>query len=162
MKKLSLNEIKSGALIGKPQQVTVQIKVDGEDCEFDTHIKPFSYATVVARWKAVGENKEALAGTIASCVCNEEGRLLFTEDQVRETFSEELIEAIWQKIYDINNIGGKSKAKSFEKTNSLQNSPSTESAGTPLKPSKKTSASKKSATGENTATDAEALTPVAE
>ena len=162
MKKLSLNEIKSGALLGKPQPVTVQIKAEGEDFEFDTHIKPFSYATVVARWKAVGENKEALAGTIASCVCDEAGELQFTEDQVREKFSEELIEAIWQKIYDINNIGGKSKTKSLEKTNSLQNSPSTESVETPLKPSKKASASKKSATGENTATDAEALTPVAE
>ena len=162
MKKLSLNEIKSGALIGKPQQVTVQIQVDGEDCEFDTHIKPFSYATVVARWKAVGENKEALAGTIASCVCDEAGELQFTEDQVREKFSEQLIEAVWQKIYDVNNIGGKSTTTSSEKTNSLQNSPSTESVETPLKPSKKTSASKKSATGENTATDAEASTPVAE
>lgn len=162
MKKLSLSEIKSGALLGKPQPITVQIKVDGEDFEFDTHIKPFSYATVVARWKAVGENKEALAGTIASCVCDEAGELQFTEDQVREKFSEQLIEAVWQKIYDVNNIGGKSTTTSSEKTNSLQNSPSTESVETPLKPSKKTSASKKSATGENTATDAEASTPVAE
>ena len=162
MKKLSLSEIKSGALLGKPQPITVQIKVDGEDFEFDTHIKPFSYATVVARWKAVGENKEALAGTIASCVCDEAGELQFTEDQVREKFSEQLIEAVWQKIYDVNNIGGKSATTNSEKTNSLQNSPSTESVETPLKPSKKTSASKKSATGENTATDAEALTPVAE
>ena len=162
MKKLSLSEIKSGALLGKPQPITVQIKVDGEDFEFDTHIKPFSYATVVARWKAVGENKEALAGTIASCVCDEAGELQFTEDQVREKFSEQLIEAIWQKIYDVNNIGGKSTTKSSEKTSSLQNSPSTESVETPLKPSKKASALKKSATGENTATDAEALTPVAE
>ena len=162
MKKLSLSEIKSGALLGKPQPITVQIKVDGEDFEFDTHIKPFSYATVVARWKAVGENKEALAGTIASCVCDEAGELQFTEDQVREKFSEQLIEAIWQKIYDVNNIGGKSTTTSSEKTNSLQNSPSTESVETPLKPSKKTSASKKSTTGENTATDAEASTPVAE
>ena len=162
MKKLSLSEIKSGALLGKPQPITVQIKVDGEDFEFDTHIKPFSYATVVARWKAVGENKEALAGTIASCVCDEAGELQFTEDQVREKFSEQLIEAVWQKIYDVNNIGGKSATTDSEKTSSLQNSPSTESVETPLKPSKKTSVSKKSATGENTATDAEALTPVAE
>lgn len=162
MKKLSLSEIKSGALLGKPQPITVQIKVDGEDFEFDTHIKPFSYATVVARWKAVGENKEALAGTIASCVCDEAGELQFTEDQVREKFSEQLIEAVWQKIYDVNNIGGKSATTNSEKTNSLLNSPSTESAETPLKSSKKTSVSKKSATGENTATDAEVLIPVAE
>ena len=162
MKKLSLQEIKSGALLGKPQPITVQIKVDGEDCEFDTYIKPFSYATVVARWKAVGENKEALAGTIASCVCDEAGELQFTEDQVREKFSEQLIEAIWQKIYDVNNIGGKSTTTSSEKMNSLQNSPSTELADTQSKPSKKTSASKKSVTGANTDLDAEVSTPVAE
>lgn len=157
-KKISIAEIQSGALIGTPVAISVPITLGEEECEFDTHVKPFSYATVVARWSAVSQNKEALAGTIASCVCDEKGKLLFTEAQVRENFSEELIEAIWEKIIEVNNIKGKLKKKNSEKTSSSQSLPSTESVETPSKPSKKTSRSKKSNTGKNTATDVEAST----
>lgn len=154
-KKISIAEIQSGALIGVPVAISVPITLNDEECEFDTHLKPFSYATVVARWKAVGESKEALAGTIASCICNEKGESQFTEDQVREKFSEELIEAIWQKIYEVNNIGGKLKTASSKKTNSSRNSRSTGSAATQSSQSRKTSRTKKSVTGVNTSTDVE-------
>lgn len=35
--------IKSGSLIAAAVVVTVDFLVDGEECEFRTHIKPFSY-----------------------------------------------------------------------------------------------------------------------
>lgn len=161
-KKISIAEIQSGALIGTPVAISVPITLGEDECEFDTHVKPFSYATVVARWNAVGQNKEALAGTIASCVCDEKGKLLFTENEVRENFSEELIETIWSKIIEVNNIGGKLKKMNSEKTNSSQNSPSTESVGTPLKKSKRISHSKKSSSGVSISTDAEVSTQVEE
>ena len=161
-KKISIAEIQSGVLIGTPVAISVPITLGDDECEFDTHVKPFSYATVVAPWNAVGQIKEALAGTIASCICDEKGKLSFTENEVRENFSEELIEALWAKIIEVNNIGGKLKKMSSEKTNSSQNSPSTESVETPLKKSKKISRSKKSNIGENTSTNVEALTQVDE
>ena len=161
-KKISIAEIQSGALIGTPVAISVPITLGDDECEFDTHVKPFSYATVVARWNAVGQNKEALAGTIASCICDEKGKLSFTENEVRENFSEELIEALWAKIIEVNNIGGKLKKMSSEKTNSSQNSPSTESVETLSKKSKKISRSKKSNIGENISTNVEASTQVDE
>lgn len=161
-KKISIAEIQSGALIGAPVAISVTIMLGEDECEFDTHIKPFSYATVVARWKAVGESKEALAGTIASCICDETGKLLFTEIEVREKFSEALIEAVWQKICTVNNIGGKSKTANSQKTKSLQNSRSTASAGTQSKRSRKASVTKKSSTGENTSDAVEVSTLVEE
>ena len=94
MKKLTLKDIKSGALMGKPEHVTVQIKVSGEDAEFDTHILPFSYSTAVAQMKAYGENKEALAGVLASVICDEKGQLAFTEDEIRTHFNQALVDAI--------------------------------------------------------------------
>ena len=161
-KKISIAEIQSGALIGTPVAISVPITLGDDECEFDTHVKPFSYATVVARWNAVGQNKEALADTIASCICDEKGKLSFTENEVRENFSEELIEALWAKIIEVNNIGGKLKKMSSEKTNSSQNSPSTESVETLSKKSKKISRSKKSNIGENTSTSVEASIQVEE
>ena len=126
MKKLTLADIKSGVLVKGLQKVTVQIKVDGEDAEFDTYIKPFSYATAVAQMKAYGEDKEALAGVLASCLADEKGELIFTEEDVRTHFSQGLVDAIWEKIYDINFLG--KNGKSQEKTSSSVKSPSPQEA----------------------------------
>lgn len=105
MKKLSLKDIKSGALMGKPEHVTVQIKVNGDDAEFETFIQPFSYNTAVAQMKAYGENKESLAGILASVICNEAGKLEFTEDEIRTHFNQALVDALWAKIFDVNVMG---------------------------------------------------------
>ena len=151
MKKLTLADIKSGVLVKGLQKVTVQIKVDGEDAEFDTYIKPFSYATAVAQMKAYGEDKEALAGVLASCLADEKGELIFTEEDVRTHFSQGLVDAIWEKIYDINFLG--KNGKSQEKTNSSVKSPLPQEA-----PSAKSdnSTSKKSKHGQPTETSVEA------
>ena len=91
--------------MGKPEHVTVQIKVNGEDAEFDTHILPFSYNTAVAQMKAYGENKESLAGILASVICDKNGKLEFTEDEIRTHFNQALVDALWTKIFDVNVMG---------------------------------------------------------
>ncbi len=118
MKKLSLKDIKSGALMGKPEHVTVQIKVNGEDAEFDTHILPFSYNTAVAQMKAYGENKEALAGILASVICDESGKLEFTEDEIRTHFNQALVDALWSKIFDVNVMGKQLNSTKMTKSSS--------------------------------------------
>jgi hypothetical protein len=122
MKKLSLRDIKSGALIGKPEKVTVQIRLNEEDTEFETFIKPFNYDSAVANMRAYGENKEALAGIIASCLCDENGKLVLTEDEVRSKFNQALVDAVWTKIVEINVLG--KTLNSSQMTSSLSKSES--------------------------------------
>lgn len=116
MKKLSLKDIKSGLLMGKPEEITVKIKVGGEDCEFNTFILPFSYDTAVAQLKAFGEKKEALAGILASVICDKDGKLEFTEVDVRTKFNQALVDAIWSKIVEINVLG---KTQTLAQTTNL-------------------------------------------
>lgn len=116
MKKLSLKDIKSGLLMGKPEEITVKIKVGGEDCEFNTFILPFSYDTAVAQLKAFGEKKEALAGILASVICDKDGKLEFTEDDVRTKFNQALVDAIWSKIVEVNVLG---KTQTLAQTTNL-------------------------------------------
>lgn len=126
MKKLSLSEIKAGTLVKKVEKVTITIKANGEDAEFDTYIKPFSYATAVAQMKAYGEDKEALAGVLASCICNEAGELAFTEQEVRENFSQALVDAIWEKVYEINVLGKPLKSQQKKSSSVKSQSPQDE------------------------------------
>ena len=107
MKKLSLKDIKSGILMTEPEKITVEIKLNGEDFEFDTYILPFSYETAVAEMKAYGEKKEALAGILASVVCDDKGKLAFTEEEIRTKFNQALVNAIWAKIVEVNMLGKK-------------------------------------------------------
>ena len=122
MKKLNIEQIKKGILVGKPVQVTVQIKLDGGDAEFETHIKPFSYETAVANLRAFGEQKEALAGILASCICDEKGTQAFTEAEIRQHFNQSLVDALWAKVIEINVLGKTSN--SAQKTNSSAKSQS--------------------------------------
>lgn len=51
-KKLSLADIKSGILIDTPEKITVEILVNGEPCDFETHIKIMDYSTAIAQMEA--------------------------------------------------------------------------------------------------------------
>lgn len=144
MKKLSLDEIKAGALIGEPVPVSIKIMFNDEEAEVDTYIKPFNYETAVASLSAYAEKKESLAGIIASCVTDKKGKPVFTEQQVRQHFNQHLVEAAWQKIYEVNHPkkenkddgddAGKSKSSSAKMMKSGLSSLATESAGEPLRP----------------------------
>lgn len=144
MKKLSIDQIKSGVLIGKPEPITVEVKVDGETCEFDCLIMPFSYATAVAQMQAFGEKKETLAGILASVIVHEtteevinernESTFIkkfvetFTANDIRERFNQALVDAIWTKVVEINMLG--KKPSSTTKTGSSSKSASQQGAHT--------------------------------
>lgn len=124
MKKLSIDQIKKGDLLGKPEKITVSIMFNGEPAEFDTHILPFSYKTAIAQMQAYGEKKEALAGMLASVICDEDGNPVFTEEDVREKFNQALVDAIWNKVVDINMLGKKSNSVPKTSSSSKSVSPS--------------------------------------
>lgn len=127
-KKLSLADIKSGILIDTPEKITVEILVNGEPCDFETHIKIMDYSTAIAQMEANQKNKEALASILADCIVNEKGEPEFTEEEIRKHFSKPLIEAIWNKILEKNFLGKVSTPKkSLKKPRSGQNSSSTAS-----------------------------------
>ena len=110
MGKLTVDTIKSGKLVSEIEKVTVKVNVKGDELEFDTYIKPFSYSTAVAQLKAYGEDKESLAGIISTCICDEKGDLAFTESEVRDNFSQALVDAVWDKIYEVNIVGKTTKS----------------------------------------------------
>ena len=135
--------------MGEPEKITVEIKVKGEDCEFDTFILPFSYDTAVAQLKAFGEKKEALAGILASVICDEKGELVFTETEIRKKFNQALVDAIWAKIVEINVLGKTSKLPQMTKSSSKSGSPR-EKATRKLKPSPSQKSKNTPATSKNT------------
>ncbi len=135
-KKLSLADIKSGILIDTPEKITVEILVNGEPCDFETHIKIMDYSTAIAQMEANQKNKEALASILADCIVNEKGEPEFTEEEIRKHFSKPLIDAIWQEILKKNFLGKVTATTNLKEKNSGQSLSSTALEAEPLpKPS---------------------------
>ncbi|MCG9492683.1 phage tail assembly chaperone family protein, TAC [Acinetobacter pittii] len=111
MNKLSVDEILSGALVGKPELIEVDIVVNGEPRTFETYIKIMDYETAKVQMNANNEGREGLACILADCIVTESGEPIFTEEQVRGKFNKHLIQAIWDKIIEKNFLGKSSTPK---------------------------------------------------
>jgi len=149
-KKLSLADIKSGILIDTPEKITVEILVNGEPCDFETHIKIMDYSTAIAQMEANQKNKEALASILADCIVNEKGEPEFTEEEIRKHFSKPLIDAIWQEILKKNFLGKVTATTNSSKKNSGQNSSSTASVEEQSQKPNEPLATESLSSGENT------------
>ena len=157
MKKIDITEIKSGSLLGQPEKVVVQIKLGSEAAEFDTYVKPFSYDTAVAHLRAYGEKKESLAGILASCICDESGKLEFSEEDIRTKFPQALVEAIWNKVIEVN-VMGKTQSSNQKPSSSVKS----QSRRAKASKKSKNSHTQKSRSGQHTPENMEASTLVEE
>lgn len=158
-KKLSLADIKSGILIDVPEKITVEIMVNGEPRDFETHIKIMDYSTAIAQMQANQAKKEALASILADCIVNEAGEREFTEAEIREHFNKPLIDAIWEEILKKNFLGKSSiEKKTLKKKSSGRNLSSTALEEKPLQKQNEPSAIENSSSGNNTNSEEGGLT----
>lgn len=150
MNKLSIEDILSGALVGKPELIEVDIVVSGEPRTFETYIKIMDYETAKAQMNANTEGREGLASILADCIVTETGERVFTEEQVRLKFNKHLIDAIWQKILEKNFLGkSNTQKKSSTNLSSGQNSSKTVSRGQRSAKQKRNSVTENSSSGNN-------------
>jgi len=80
---LSLDNLKqAGAFTGAP--VAKEIKwTQGEDEYTATvYVRPLSYLSAVSDIRAAGGNADPVAGRIAACICDEQGKAVFTPDDI--------------------------------------------------------------------------------
>lgn len=159
MNKLSIEDILSGALVGEPELIEVDIVVNGEPRTFETHIKIMDYETAKAQMNANNEGREGLACILADCIVTENGEPIFTEEQIRKNFNKHLIQAIWDKIIEKNYLGKSSTPKtSLPNSKSGRNLSKTASRERRSPKQKRTLVTENSSSGNNIEKDAEALT----
>ncbi|SSR05724.1 phage tail assembly chaperone family protein, TAC [Acinetobacter baumannii] len=150
MNKLSIEDILSGALVGKPELIEVDIVVNGKPCTFETYIKIMDYDTAKAQMEANTEGREGLASILADCIVTEDGQRIFTEEQVRQKFNKHLIDALWAKILEKNFLGKlNTPKKSSENLSSGRNSSKTGSQEKQLRKPKETLVTGSTSSGES-------------
>lgn len=121
----SLEEM--GAFTGAPVKKEIEWEQGGKQLKADVFVRPLSYLSAVSDIHAVRGKSDVMAGRIASCICDEDGKPVFTTDVItgaadpqRGPLNSNLTIALLNAINEVNRLG---------KTGSL---PTTMSSGTSL------------------------------
>lgn len=125
--KLTLNSLKqTGAFTGRPVEKEINWKAqDGTECTATTYIRPMGYHAATSQVLALTGKVDGVAGRIAASICDENGKQVFTVDDItgeadpeRGALDGGLTVALLVAIQEVNNLG---KVNSAQKTSSGAN-----------------------------------------
>lgn len=134
---LSIAALKEvGAFTGAPVEREITWKQSDQEFTATVYVRPLSYHAAVADLAALAGKGDAIAGRIAACICDAEGKPVFTPaditgeaDPERGPLSAELTMALLNVIGEVSGLG--KSPKSPKTTNSGASSSSTASADEP-------------------------------
>lgn len=80
---LSIDSLKEvGAFTGAPVEREITWKQGEEEITATVYVRPLSYQSAVADITAVAGKSDAIAGRIAACICDENGKAIFTPEDI--------------------------------------------------------------------------------
>lgn len=138
--KLTLDNLKqAGAFTGAPVEKEITWNNGQEDLTATVYVRKLSYNSAIEDLKSITKKSEAAAGRISACICDENGKAVFTPEDItgeadpeRGPLCSGLTWALLTVIAEVNSAG-----KNVT-TNSGTSLSSTESAEEPLPKPKKT------------------------
>jgi hypothetical protein len=110
---LTIQSLESvGAFTGAPVEKEITWKHGGEDVTATVYVRKMSYKTAISDIKAVGNNGDVIAGRIAACICDKEGKSIFTPEDItgdadpdRGPLDGNLTMALLEVIGEVNGLG---------------------------------------------------------
>lgn len=72
----------AGSFTGRPVERTINWKQGDEDLSAVVYVRPLSYNSAVSDLQAIHDNGDAVAGRIASCIVDAEGKPVFTREDI--------------------------------------------------------------------------------
>lgn len=83
--KLSIESLKeAGAFTGAPIEKEIAWKQGESEFTATVYVRRMSYNSAIEDMKALSRKTEAAAGRIASCICDENGKPVFTANDIAE------------------------------------------------------------------------------
>lgn len=113
---LSINNLQTaGAFTGAPVEKEIKWKQDEKELTATAFVRKLSYKTAVSDCRQFG--KEVIAGRIAACICDKDGKPVFTAEDITGESSPErgpldhnLTVALLRAISEVNSASGETKA----------------------------------------------------
>jgi len=80
---LSIDSLKQvGAFTGAPVEREITWKQGGQELTATVYVRPLSYLSAKADLAALTGKSDGVAGRIASCICDAEGKPVFTPEDI--------------------------------------------------------------------------------
>lgn len=80
---LSLDSLATaGAFTGAPVEREIVWKQGDNELKMTTYVRPLSYRSAVSDINSISGDSDPVAGRIAACICDEEGRAVFTPEDI--------------------------------------------------------------------------------
>lgn len=110
---LSIESLKEmGAFTGAPVEKVIKWKKGQQELEATVFVRPLSYKSAVSDLQAMSKNGDAVPGRIATCICDEQGKPIFTPeditgeaDETRGPLDGNLTMALLGAIAEVNGMG---------------------------------------------------------
>lgn len=112
MAKLNLADIKSGSLVSQVRDETVTFWHNGEECSVDIRIKQLPFIETESLLKRMQDQESVASDWISKALVDEKDKVMFTKKQVEDNFVQTLASAIFDKVWDTDNIKKAMQAKS--------------------------------------------------
>ena len=114
-KKILLTDVKAGKLVDEIEHTTVSFYHKGEEFEVDISMKQLPFAVTDDLHKRMDNKEDVAFEWISLTLVDDKGELLFTEEEVRETFVQPMGSAIFNKVWGLDYV---KKAVETEKAKS--------------------------------------------
>lgn len=80
---LSIQSLKEmGAFTGRPVEKEITWKQGDKDLTATVYVRPLSYKSAVSDLQAISTKGDAVAGRIAACICDADGKAIFTAEDI--------------------------------------------------------------------------------
>ncbi|MBI6780511.1 phage tail assembly chaperone family protein, TAC [Pseudomonas syringae] len=144
--KLSLESLRGvGAFTGRPVEKEIRWQQGKEEIVATVYVRPLGFQTAVNDVLSAAGRLEIHAGRIAASICNEEGKPVFTVDDItgdadpeRGALDGNLTMALMKAIAEVNNLGKTKPSPTTKSSGTSSSSPA--SAGVRSRKPRKTSA----------------------
>jgi hypothetical protein len=73
---------KLGAFTGAPVKMEIVWQQGDKECKADVYVRQLSYHSTVAELMAFSGRHDAVAGRIAACICDADGKAIFTPEDI--------------------------------------------------------------------------------
>lgn len=112
MAKLNLADIKSGSLVSQVRDENVSFWHNGEECSVDVRIKQLPFFETEILLKRMHDGESVASEWISKALVDDKDKVMFTKKQVEENFVQALASAVFDKVWDTDNIKKAMQAKS--------------------------------------------------
>ena len=104
MAKLKLSDIKTGSLVSEIRDETVEFFHNGEEYEVDIRIKQLPFIETESLFSRLNKGEDVAAEWISKALVDDKGKQQFTKKQVEESFVQSLANAVFDRVYGIDNL----------------------------------------------------------